>query len=238
MFHYLLIAKFKRFATLFIVLCCFAHSAYAACVDNVVLVHGNAGKPENWDNTYTALLDAGYSAAQIFRPNWGSKTCAACNDHKGSEEQPVREALMTALDQSCTGQIDVIAHSMGVTLAGQQIRILGINQQVETFVGIAGALKGLNSCGVYPFNIPTTTCASWGLSVSSPFLDDLYGKNFGNYVFSIKSYIDQIVCATGFCTVGGIHTSRIWDEDATYTFTLGHFGLQSDTATLQLQLIQ
>lgn len=213
-------------------------TAFAACVDNVVLIHGNAGNPGNWDNTYNALLDDGYSPSQIYRPDWGSKFCPACNNHRGSEETPVREALSDALADSCTGRIDVIGHSMGVTLGGQQIVKLGISNQVDTFVGIAGALRGLNSCGIYPFNVPTTTCGRDGLSVSSPFLDDLFGRRFGQEMYSIKSNIDQIVCSTGFCTVGGTHTSRIWNEDASYTFSLGHFGLQSNTSNLQVQLIQ
>ncbi len=54
----------------------------AACVDNVVLVHGNAGAPSDFDNTYNTLLARGYSAGQILRPNWGSKLCAACNDRR------------------------------------------------------------------------------------------------------------------------------------------------------------
>ena len=72
----------------------------------------------------------------------------------------------------------------------------------------------------------------------SPFLDSLYGEPLGDKVYSIKSNIDQIVCATGVCSVGGVHSSRIWNEDASYTYTLGHFGLQTDTASLQVNLIQ
>ena len=41
---------------------------FAACVDNVVLVHGNAGAPSDFDNTYNTLLARGYSTGQILRP--------------------------------------------------------------------------------------------------------------------------------------------------------------------------
>ncbi len=98
-----------------------ALSVQAACIDNVVLVHGNAGKPADFANTYTELLSRGWTAQQIFRPDWGSKTCAACNNHNGSEETPVENALIDAIAASCTGRIDVIGHSMGVTLAARQI---------------------------------------------------------------------------------------------------------------------
>ena len=209
-----------------------------ACSDAVVLVHGNSATPDSWDNTYQELLARGYSSSDIFRPNWGSKTCASCNDHSGSEETPVRNAIQSALAKSCTGNIDVIGHSMGVTLAAQQITKLGAANRVDTFVGVAGAVRGLWSCGTYPFNVWASTCGANGLSVSSPFLDGLYGAPLGDKVYSIKSYIDQIVCSTGVCTVGGVHSSSIWYEDKSFTYVLGHFGLQTDTYKKQVELIQ
>lgn len=208
-----------------------------ACKDPVVLVHGNTATPASWNNTYDYLISKGYTSADIFRPDWGAKSCASCNNHSGSEEPPVRQALQSALAASCTGKIDVIGHSMGATLAAQQIDKLAAASAVDTFVGIAGAFRGLWSCGVYPFNVWSSTCGSAGLSVQSPFLDGLYGAPLGAKVYSIKSYIDPIVCASGVCTVGGIHSSSIWQEDASYSYALGHFGLQTDTAAKQYDLI-
>jgi pimeloyl-ACP methyl ester carboxylesterase len=221
-----------------VILAIFISSATIACQDAVVLVHGNTATPSSWDNTYNKLLNNGYKSSEIYLPNWGSKTCASCNNHSGSEETPVRQAIQDALAHSCTGQIDVIGHSMGATLAAQQISKLAVASNVDTFVGIAGAFRGLWSCGVYPFNVWSSTCGSAGLSVQSPLLDSLYGDPLADKVYSIKSYMDQIVCSTGYCTVGGIHSSSIWNENATYNYALGHFGLQSDTAIRQYNLIQ
>ncbi len=212
--------------------------AQAACVDNVVLVHGNAGKPADFDNTYAELQRRGYSAAQIFRPNWGSKTCAACNDHNGSEETPVENAIIDAIATSCTGKIDVVGHSMGVTLSARVIDRTAARTYVDAFVGIAGANRGLWSCGSYPFNVPNSTCGYWGLSVGSPLLNGLAGKSFGTRMYSLKSWTDQIVCSTGICTVGGVHSSQIAGEAATYTFVTGHFGLLTGTAVFQADLIR
>lgn len=214
-----------------------AFSAFA-CRDAVVLVHGNTADPSSWNNTYNELLSRGYNSSEIHRPDWGSKSCAGCNDHSGSEETPVRNAIQSALAGSCTGNIDVIGHSMGATLAAQQISKLAVASNVDTFVGVAGAFRGLWTCGTYPFNVWSSTCSTNGLSVSSPFLDGLYGDQFGQKVYSIKSYMDQIVCGSGVCTVGGIHSSSIWYEDNSYTYLLGHFGLQTDTADKQVDLIQ
>lgn len=213
---------------------------HADCRDNVVMVHGNNGYPSDFLNTYNELRGRGYSDTQLFLPLWGDHACyGTCNDHYGSEETPVRSALSAALAQSCTGKIDVIGHSMGATLAAKEIANLGIAAQVRNFVGIAGAFRGLWSCGVYPYNVANATCGYWGLSIGSPFLNWLYGRRFGVRVVSIKSYTDEVICATGTCTVGGVHSSSIWNEDASYTFNgYGHYGLLWYTSSLQADLIQ
>lgn len=224
-------------ATSVIALSFAALQAQSACVDNAVLVHGNSGSPEDFDNTYVELRARGYTDAQIFLPDWGSKTCPACNDHSGSEETPVANALNSAIASSCTGKIDVIGHSMGVTLAAREILKLGLANKVESFVGIAGAYRGLWSCGTYPFNVPTSTCGSNGLSVSSPLLNGLYAKRLATREYSIKSYVDQIVCSTGTCLVYGAHSSSIAGENASYTYPYYHYQLLWLTSILQADLI-
>lgn len=207
-----------------------------ACRDAVVLVHGNGGSSVDWNNTYNELINRGYTGSEIYRPNWGS-ACVACNNHSGSEEVPVGNALLDAYDNSCTGKIDVIGHSMGVTLAIKEIIDLGLENDVNDFVGVAGAVRGLKSCGYYPYNVWSSTCGFWGLSIGSPFLNSIYNETFADQVYSIKSWSDQIVCYGG-CTVGGVHSSSIWGEDASYTYSTGHFGLQSNTYVKQVDLIQ
>ncbi len=209
----------------------------AACVDSVVLVHGNGGKASHWDKTYNYLRGKGYSSSQIYRPKWGSSN-VAINNHSGSEETPVRNAINDAINSSCTGKIDVIGHSMGVTLAAQQIIKAGKVSKVDSFVGIAGAYRGLLTCGIYPAAVLTPSCGRDGLSISSPFLDWLYGKKIANRVYSIKSWVDQVVCATGTCLVYGKHSSQIQGERGTYSYGYGHLGLQKYTASKQYSLIK
>ena len=229
--------KIFKNTLIFIVLLITTTTIKAACVDNVVLVHGNTGSPDDWNNTYDALIANGYTNSQIYRPIWGS-VIAANNNHNGSEETPIANELTAAINASCTGKIDVIGHSMGVTLAAQQIIKLGVSGQVDSFVGVAGAYRGLWTCGRYPWNVWSLTCGNYGLSVSSPFLDWLDNKPLADRVYSIKSWSDQIVCGSGTCTVNGVHSSQITNEDASYTYALGHFGLQTYTASKQLDLIQ
>jgi pimeloyl-ACP methyl ester carboxylesterase len=224
---------------LFSVVSAFASLAMASeCRDAVVLVHGNTGTPSDWDNTYDYLIDNGYSPSEIILPNWGSKTCPSCNDHYGYEETPVANALNQAVAVSCTGKVDVISHSMGVTLSAKKIIDLGIADKVDTFVGIAGAWKGLWSCGVYPWNVWSSTCGRNGLSIGSPLLGSIDEKPIASKIYTFRSAVDQIVCGTGVCTVGGVHSSRISGENESFLYNYGHFGLQKYTADKQFELIQ
>lgn len=220
------------------VLLSFAGVTHAACRDHVVLVHGNTAYPSSWNNTYNKLRNSGYTTGQISRPSWGSKSCAACNDHSGGELTTVKNAINSAISKSCTGKIDVIGHSMGVTLAAKAIINLGKTGRVDSFVGIAAGYRGLWSCGRYPYHVRTSTCGKNGLSISSPFLDWLYGKKIAKRAYSIKSWSDQIVCSTGTCRVNGVHSSQIKGERSTYSYSYGHFGLQKYTSSKQYSLIK
>jgi len=202
----------------------------------VVLVHGNGGYPSHWDKTVTYMKSNGWTDAMIFRPNWGSKTCPACNAHTAANLDPVKNALKAALAKSTTGKIDVMGHSMGVTLAAKAILDLGYASKVRTFVGIAGAFRGLMSCGVYPYNVATSTCGSNGLSVGSPLLNSLANKRFGQFQYVIYSWVDEIVCSTGSCLIYGVHSSKpqILDGSSSYSVVpYGHFGVLTYTASTQ-----
>ena len=208
----------------------------AACLDNVVLVHGNTGAPADWNNTVAELKYRGYLTSQLYLPNWGSKTSAASNDHGATNTTVVKNSMTAAFASSCTGKIDVIGHSMGVTLAMKAINELAYAGRVNSFVGVAGAQWGLNSCGVYPFNVANATCGANGLSIDSPLTKSVRGKRYATKMYSIKSWIDEIVCI-GSCYVYGAHTSNVDMQNATYDYSLGHFGLQKLTTIRQADLL-
>lgn len=211
-------------------------AAQAACLDNVVLVHGNMAYPSSWNSTVSTLKSRGYVDSQLFRPSWGSKTNAGSNSHDTTNTNVVKSALQSALAASCTGKIDVIGHSMGVTLAMKAINELGYSGKVNSFIGVAGAQHGLNSCGVYPFNVWSATCGSAGLSINSPLINSVRNKRYATKMYSIKSWMDELVCI-GSCLVYGSHTSNIDMQNASYDYALGHMGLQSYTTSKQADLI-
>ncbi len=210
--------------------------AQAACLDNVVLVHGNADSPARWNNTVNTLKSRGYLASQLYLPNWGSKMNAGSNDHGAVNTGVVKSSLQAAAASSCTGKIDVIGHSMGVTLAMKAINELAFAGRVNSFVGVAGAQHGLNSCGVYPFNMGNATCGANGLSIDSPLIQSVRGKRYGAKMYSVKSWIDEVVCI-GSCYVYGWHTSNVDMQNNSYDHALGHFGLVKSTTSRQQELL-
>ena len=211
--------------------------------DAVVLVHGNGGSPSDWNATVSELLAHGWSASEIFRPSWGS-FCVACNNHCGSEIAPVRAALRDALAASATGRIDVLGHSMGATLGARAILEEGAAPDVDAFVSVVGAFRGLRSCGSYPFSVPNSTCGYCGLSVGSPLVGSLRGRRFGAFQAALYSTVDGVVCNCGFgysascCNVAGVHTGIPQVVDWAANTGLGHFASQSGTAATQRALIQ
>ncbi len=69
-------------------------------------------------------------------------------------------------------------------------------------------------------------------------LNGIAGQRLGSRMYSIKSWMDQVVCLTDVHTVGGVHASQISGENASYTDATGHFGLLTDAAVTQANLIQ
>jgi hypothetical protein len=55
-------------------------------------------------------------------------------------------------------------------------------------------------------------------------------------MYSIKSAADTLVCNQS-CDVRGSHTSNIDMQSATYDYPLGHFELQTETASRQAELV-
>jgi pimeloyl-ACP methyl ester carboxylesterase len=205
----------------------------------VVMVHGNAGSPSNWNRTVTYFTSHGWPSSKIIRPSWGTSN-ASNNDHCGAEIDAVKSAIKTAVSQSSTGKIDVMGHSMGATLAAKAILELGYASKVRTFVGIAGAFRGLNSC-TYTSYLPTcsTTC---GLHYNSNVINYLKNKRWAQKQYAIYSWVDEIVCNCGAgynmscCYIYGVHSSKPHVLDGSYSKSVapyGHFGILYYTESKQ-----
>lgn len=244
-------------------------SAQAIKHDPIVFIHGNSDRALGdgrlgWDTQISYYLAAGYTPAELYATTWGPADpgYAAEQSHSSPYLKRLRAFIEAVLDYTGAERVDIITHSMGVTLARKIIKggtgvddefgryDLGppLTKRIDTFVGIAGANRGLAGCafasgietcneddGFYPGGF------SWGFPIQrSDYLRDLDRQSGreGRYVFSIWSPNDEII-GYGNIVYGKI-TGRIPGQDDEIVM-LGpdgdHFDLKNKTADEILPLI-
>ena len=237
--------------------------------DPIIFIHGNSDRALGdgrlgWDSQISYYLAAGYTPAELYATTWGpaDSRYAAEQSHSSIYLKRLRAFIMAVLDYTGAERIDLIAHSMGVTLARKIIKggtgiddefgryDLGppLTNRIDTFVGIAGANQGLAGCA---FTSGIETCNeddgfypggfSWGFPIQrSDFLRDLdrLPSREGRYVFSIWSPNDEII-GYGNIVYGKV-TGRIPGQDDEIVI-IGpdgdHYDLKNKSADEILQLI-
>lgn len=241
----------------------------------VVFVHGNSdravgqqdGVPLGWSTAIRYFLNQGYTPAELYATTWGPADTAKAAEqvHSWAYLSRIRAFIEAVLAYTGAEKIDLIAHSMGVTLARKaikggpvedpkagKVKDLGppLTQRVDTFVGIAGANLGLTNCFWATWTMPTCSDEAGffpgfsllgGVRGVSDYLAELNtGEGFeGEHVYSIWSRDDQIVGYGGL--VYGQQTSRIPGQDGEKVFggyPWGHFCLRDLTAPVQWQMVR
>ncbi len=240
----------------------------------VIFVHGNGDKASGdsfgqtgWSASYDHFTRNGYKPAELYATTWGPADAfeASQQYHSKPNIMKVRRFIEAVKAYTGASKVDVVAHSMGVTLARKAIKggsasdLLNggsydvgpsLSGSVDAFVGIAGANLGLVSC--YLSGPTTPTCGSTnglypgqvaGFFVfgRSAFLDDLLGSSGyeGSFRYSMWSTVDELI---GFGNlVYGQSTSRLPGQTGEVKFTsapYGHFGLKDKTAARQLAMVK
>jgi hypothetical protein len=241
----------------------------------VIFIHGNSDKAigtgtagqSGWNASIEYFLSRGYKTSELYATTWGpaSATLSAYQYHSKTNVMKVRKLIEAVKAYTGAAKVDIIAHSMGVTLARKAI--LGgyatdsleggqyyigppLTSSVDTFVGIAGANRGLVSC--YQTGGSTPTCAAtnglypgyWnGLGVSgrSAYLQNLSSSSGyeGAYRYSIWSTADEII---GYGNVVYYdYTSRIPGQTGEKVYSgypYGHFGVKDQTQAVQYSMVR
>ncbi len=232
----------------------------------VVFVHGNSdrahgGPMHGFAAARDHLLANGYRPCELYATTWGPADAsqAAQQDHARLNVLRVRRFLDAVLAYTGAPRVDVVAHSMGVTLArlavqgGQADDQSGayevgapLSQRIDAFIGIAGANRGLTACYSAP-SAPTCgkvaglypgTAAGTIVSGRSKLLDtlDAAPHDEGARVHTIWSPADEVIGFGGI--VWGAPTSKIAGEDADHELPgLKHLELKDETVGLQLTLL-
>jgi pimeloyl-ACP methyl ester carboxylesterase len=204
----------------------------------IVFLHGNGDEARNWDypsstgvaSVYDEFKAAGYNDCELFGLNWLSsseRSSPASNYHKSSKAIMIRDFIQSVKAYTGKSQVDVIAHSMGVTVGMHGIDYGNLWGSVRKFVAISGGMRGLSSCWWMGYANPSaTTCGSQNVFDSNifgfyPHLTPAYNPRMGDggfrdrpsgkttQFYSIRAgYNDQIACSTASYYVGCGDTSK------------------------------
>jgi triacylglycerol lipase len=247
----------------------------------IVFVHGNAdsalGTGYIAEGETTSLFTGfsasvayftahGYSMAELYGTTWGPADAnqTANQEHSRAVIGSTRAFLEAVMAYTGSDKVDVISHSMGVTIArgaiygGTQVDNEGsysvgasLGSSVDTFIGISGANQGLAVC-FDPLYTSYATCTAKGgfypgvldvfgeVDGLAKYLTNLHAKAGaeGSYRFAMFSLIDEII--GGGDLVYGQYTSRLEDEtgELTYdTYGYGHVGVKDLTGAAQYSLV-
>ncbi|CEF61878.1 Lipase EstA/Esterase EstB family-containing protein [Strongyloides ratti] len=146
----------------------------------VIFIHGNSdgalnnGTPygSGWNSHLKIFLDNGYTKAELYGITWGDrnvnnalKKTFSCNFVK-----KIRRFILAVLEYTKCKYVNIVSHSIGVTLTRKAIKGGIINEnndvcdigeylgnKVNTFIAISGANYGLCFC-INPFFYETPSC--------------------------------------------------------------------------------
>lgn len=241
----------------------------------VIFIHGNSDKAigtgtsgqSGWNASIEYFQSQGYKTSELYATTWGPASASLSSQqyHSKTYVMKVRKLIEAVKAYTGAAKVDVVAHSMGVTLARKAI--LGgyandsleggqyyigppLTASVDTFVGIAGANRGLTSC--YQTGPSTPTCGStnglypgyWngvGVSGRSSFLENLYSssKYEGAYRYAIHSSADEVIGYGG--QVYYEYTARIPGQTGEKLYTsypYGHFNSKDLTGNVQWNMVK
>ena len=220
----------------------------------VIFIHGNSDSAAGWKNSIEHFSKQGYKPSEMYAMTWGpSDPMKAGQQHHSREyTEEVRAFIQAVKEYTGAEKVDVIGHSMDVTLARKAIQggdgfdpyegrkySLGkaMTDSVDTFVGIAGANRGLTSALFTGNLVPTTNRVS-GLHPASAFLEDLNAVSHdeGSHVYSMWSHVDELVgvgMARATSPIPGQDGQKVYG-----TFPFGHMGLKNLTAEAQLAMVR
>lgn len=138
----------------------------------VVFVPGNGDDARNFDfpsssgapSSYAALKAAGYKDCELFGINWLStseRQSPTSNYHTLSKATRIRDFVNDVLAYTGKTQVDIIGHSMGVTVSLHALERYSMQSKLRRFIAISGAVRGLSVCTSVGYANPYyPTCGS------------------------------------------------------------------------------
>jgi triacylglycerol lipase len=220
----------------------------------VIFIHGNSDSAAGWKGSVETFSKNGYKPSEMYAMTWGPQDPLQSGQQYHSEKylEEVRAFIQAVKEYTGAKKVDVVSHSMGVTLARKAIQggdgfdsethkkyNLGkpLTDSVDTFVGIAGANHGLASALWTGDFVPTTNTTD-GLYPGSKLLNDINSVNHdeGDHVYSMWSNADELIGVglAGFTSpIPGQDGEKVYN-----TFPYGHLGMKDLTGDEQLSMVR
>jgi len=230
-----------------------------------VFIHGDTGSAYDWNASMIYFMSQGYKMSELYATTWGKPThggiVSELQYHSEKFVMKNRKFVEAVLNYTGAEKIDVLGHSMGVTMSRKVVQG-GLSPDngtdfevgppllpyVDTYVGIAGLNRGSNGCassttsgcndenGMYPGIMMGTT-----ITARSQYLEGLdFNQGYeGDYIYVIWSRFDEAI-GNGdmvYCQP----TSRIigqLDEMVYNSSEYTHNGMRDLSAPLQLSLVK
>lgn len=224
----------------------------------VIFIHGNADSAlgynsgfTGWTSSINYFTSQGYKTSELYATTWGPADAlqSANQYHSKAYLTRIRAFIQAVKAYTGANKVDIVTHSMGVTLTRKAI--LGgtgsdlldggnynlgspLTSSVDTFVGIAGANKGLVNC--YLSGPTTPTCGNtngfypgylvgiFGPYGVSQILVNMNSSSHyeGTYVYSIWSTVDEVIGYGNL--VYGQYTSQIPAQNGEKRYTSTPYG--------------
>ncbi|MBI1889310.1 MAG: lipase [Burkholderiales bacterium] len=156
----------------------FGGGACTATKTPVIFIHGNGDNAISFDmppgyvsgygtptnSVYDELKAQGYNDCEIFGVTYLSSSeqgSPQYNYHSSSKYSIIKTFIDKVKAYTGKTQVDIVSHSMGVSMSLASLQYYGNWSSVRKFVNIAGGLRGLYSCYYTGYaNAYATTCGS------------------------------------------------------------------------------
>ncbi|NQV14910.1 alpha/beta fold hydrolase [bacterium] len=114
----------------------------------IVFVHGNGHTAGNWTTMATYFAEDGYTWNELWAISYLGEAVSEdlFNTNEGNWEE-IDQFVTAVLEYTQSEKVNIIAHSLGVTVSRTWLKYSNDYSQVENFVGIAGANHGVAFCG-------------------------------------------------------------------------------------------
>src|SRR5260221_3810940 len=141
----------------------------------VILLHGNSESASDWlrpdshggPSAPADLAAAGYRGCELFAVTWlapQGRSQKLLHFHDEAKADLVGGFIGDVVVYTGAARVDLVGHSMGVTVALHALDRGALWEHVRRFVSIAGGLRGLQSCIPWgPANPLAPACGSQDL---------------------------------------------------------------------------